>query len=63
MTEAVKPYQYRKPKVGMWALHKNGNLDPRQVVQVSPDSEFVWIDIMGRKSGPFPASQYKFSEV
>lgn len=50
----------KTPVVGALAWHKNG-LDPREVVDVSPDGKGIRIFILTSKSDWLPASNYDFS--
>ena len=45
-------------RVGMWADHVSGQLDPRKVTR--DDGDTVWLDILGSESGPFPANNYTY---
>jgi hypothetical protein len=47
-----------KSRVGMWAEHVNGQLDPRLVVR--DEGYVIWIDILGREVGPLPAEHYTY---
>lgn len=49
------------PKVGDWADHITGELDPRQVARVSPNGKKIWITITdGVTAGPLLAENYTF---
>lgn len=43
-------------KPGDWALHKNNQLDARQVVEVIGDT--ITLDIFGKPTPPVPAANY-----
>ena len=49
------------PVVGRMAWHKNHDLDPRRVVRV--EAESVYLELPGGVAGPFPASNYTYSEA
>ena len=51
------------PQVGDLAYHVTRDLDPREVTKVEQNSRgqwFVWLDILGKETGPLPADQYTF---
>lgn len=57
------PYEFaapRKSRVGMWADHASGTLDPRQVTR--DDGDTIWLDILGKESGPYPADNYTYTK-
>lgn len=50
----------KTPVIGAMAWHKSG-LDPREVVEVSPDGKGIRIFIITRESDWLPASNYDFT--
>lgn len=51
------------PKVGLWADHISGQLDPREVVEVSEDGTQIRIDILGTNSPWLPAENYDYEAL
>lgn len=52
----------RKPRVGDWADHKSGTLDPRPVAEVSEDGKQIKIKIHTLVTDWLPASNYTYKE-
>jgi hypothetical protein len=48
-----------EPRPGDWALHRNNQLDAREVARV--EGRYVWIFIGASKAGPYPRENYTFS--
>lgn len=54
----------RTPKVGQWADHKSGSLDPRPVAEVSEDGKQIRLLFWGNPSEQwFPAKNYTYTEA
>lgn len=51
-----------KPQIGYWATHKSHRLDPRQVVDVSDDGQFIKIKLITNVTDWIPAENYTFRE-
>jgi hypothetical protein len=48
-----------KFKVGDWADHKSGTLDPREVARVEGDSIYLRFSSQNKEYGPFLAANYR----
>ena len=60
-TKTSNPWQpTADPQPGDLATHVDGQLDSRPVAKIDQAADLVWLNILGKDAGPFPASNYTY---